>query len=190
MRNLSPTQWNILVTLALVAGSAWIWLSRADPAESTQGGIPAPQAGFLAPDFSLLTADGEELRLSQLRGQPVLVNFWASWCPPCKAEMPAIQRAYQDYQDQGFIVLGVNAANQDDREEALAYLARQNLTFPILFDEGGRAAQLYQVRALPTSFFVDARGIIREVVVGGPMSEALLEVRVKQLLAPTGMEKP
>jgi peroxiredoxin len=166
----------------LTVAAVWIWLSRAPAGGTTQGLIPAAQKGFLAPDFALETADGETIRLSELRGRPVVMNVWASWCPPCREEMPALERVYQAYQQQGAVVLGVNSTIQDQRQDALAFTAGQGLTFPILFDADGEVTKLYGVRALPTTYFIDAQGVIQEVIAGGPMSEALLRIRVEQLL--------
>lgn len=136
----------------------------------------------MAPDFKLQAASGETIQLSELRGRPVLINLWASWCGPCRAEMPAMQRVYADYQDQDFLILAVNATNQDNADRAVAFAKEYDLTFPILFDTDGSVSSQYRLRALPTSFFVDPSGIIQEVVVGGPMSEALLRIRIEQLL--------
>ena len=174
--------WTIITALVLLAGLAWIWLSRSPQDGTTAGKIPAPQKGFLAPDFTLPDSSGTEITLSELRGRPVLLNIWASWCPACRAEMPAMQRTYQDYSDQGFTILAVNAADQDNMDDAISFVEGNQLTFPILFDTDGRVSRLYQVRAMPTSFFIDSDGIIQEVVVGGPMSEALLRIRVEQLI--------
>ena len=138
--------------------------------------------GFMAPDFSLLTENGDEIRLSELRGQAVLINFWASWCNPCRAEMPAMEKVYQEYQGQGFVILAINATSQDNPADAINFASQLGLSFPILFDLDGKVNSAYQVRALPTSFFVDRQGIIQEIVVGGPMSEALLRIRIENLL--------
>jgi peroxiredoxin len=172
--------------LILILGAVWIFTSQTTPDNTTEGEIPAPQKGFLAPDFSLPDAAGNPITLADLRGQPVLVNVWASWCTPCRAEMPAMQRVYETYQAQGFTILAVNATLQDQIPSALSFAQEMGLTFPILFDEQGVISTLYQVQALPTSFFIDADGFIQEVVVGGPMSEALLEIRVQQLIEKTG----
>jgi peroxiredoxin len=166
----------------LFAGLGWIWLSAADPGSATSDQIPAPRPGFLAPDFSLPTPQGKVLALSDLRGSPVIVNVWASWCGPCRVEMPALKKVDEDYRDKGLVVLGLNATSQDSLEQALAFAEELELAFPILLDTEGRALGLYEVRAFPTTFFIDRQGIIREVVVGGPMAEALLRVRAEQLL--------
>ncbi len=166
----------------LISAAAWIWLSAAPQGNTTQGGIPAPQEGFQAPDFQLETFTGDEYTLSELRGMPVLINFWASWCPPCRSEMPAIQRVYDEFQDQGFVVLAVNSTHQDNLGDAITFAQIRKLTFPILLDRDGSVGNLYEVRSLPTTFFVDPQGKIQDVVVGGPMAEALLRIRVQQLL--------
>jgi peroxiredoxin len=96
--------------------------------------------------------------------------------------MPAMQRIYEKYQDQGFVILAVNATNQDSPNRAAEFVSEHGLTFPILLDHFGEASTLYQLRSLPTSFFVNSQGIIEEVVIGGPMSEALLQTRIENLL--------
>ncbi|MDD2696530.1 MAG: redoxin domain-containing protein, partial [Anaerolineales bacterium] len=166
----------------LLLGLVWIWISKVEDASALQDSQPAPQTGFAAPDFSLSTLEGEELSLSQFAGQPVVINYWASWCSPCKAEMPAIERAYRRRQAQGLVVLGVNATNQDSLNEVAAFTQAQKLTFPILLDTNGAVGHLYRIQALPTTFFVDRTGVIREVIIGGPMSEALLNIRIENLL--------
>lgn len=168
--------------LVLLFGAGWIVFSP-PPQGLTSGGIaPAPREGFLAPDFSLSDASGNTVRLSDLRGTPVLINLWASWCPPCKAEMPAMQEVYEAYQAQGFTILAVNTTYQDQKESALDFSQSLGLTFPILFDMDGEVARQYQVRAMPTSFFIDAEGVVQRMVIGGPMSEGLLRAEVEKLL--------
>ncbi len=145
--------------------------------------ISMPRAGFQAPDFSLETLDGEVITLTDLRGQPLLINFWTSWCPPCRAEMPALQKTFEDYRERGYLVLGVNSSHQDSILEATAFARENQLSFPLLWDYQGEVSNLYQVQALPTSFFVDPSGKISEVVIGGPMAEAMLRIRIERLLA-------
>lgn len=166
----------------LLLGLVWIGLTRDKTGVSTANRIPAPQAGFLAPDFKLQTLDGRSLALSDLRGQAVLVNYWASWCGPCQAEMPAMQKVYEAYHDQGFEILAVNATNQDQLAAVQSFVDSHGLTFPVLLDVDGQVGGAYQVHSLPTSFFVRPDGTIEEVVIGGPMAEAMLRTRIEKLL--------
>ena len=168
--------------LILALGAVWVWLSVMPPGETTSRTIPAPQEGFQAPDFELITIDGKQILLSDLRGQAILLNFWATWCPPCRSEMPAMQQVYMDYEQDGFVVLAVNNLRQDRRESVEAFVLEEKLTFPVLLDNSGTVSTRYQVNSMPTSFFIDPEGIIREVVIGGPMSEALLRTRAENLI--------
>ncbi len=180
--------WRGLMALLLVLGVAWIAVSRV-PDEEAQARVdrpPAPQAGFAAPDFTLETRDGETISLSDLRGQVVLVNFWATWCPPCRAEMPAIQQVYDRYRDQGFTVLAVDVAEGD--AQVTAFADERGLSFPILMDRDATVSNRYQVRAMPSTFFVDRSGVIHEVTLGGPMTEAFIESQVTGLLDEGGSE--
>jgi peroxiredoxin len=176
------TQRRITYSIFLILGLAWIFASADKTGASTSGHIPAPQQGFLAPDFELKTLEGEIVKLADLRGQAVLVNLWATWCPPCRAEMPAIEKVYNDYKDEGFIVLAVNMTYQDTFTNIAPFVDEYGLTFPILLDDTSKVGTAYQLRSLPSSFFIDREGIIREVVIGGPMAEALLRTRVEEIL--------
>jgi peroxiredoxin len=178
-----PGRFQITAIALLLVGALWIGVSTQLPGGTSNPGIPAPQEGFLAPDFTLKTLAGESITLSDLQGQAVLVNVWASWCMPCRAEMPAMERIYQEYQDDGFVILAVNATDQDSVGNARAFVEEYGLTFPILLDHDGAVGAQYQVTALPSSFFILPDGTIEEVVFGGPMAEALLRTRVETLLA-------
>jgi len=184
----SKTTWHGLMALLLALGVAWIALSRvpADAISARTDRPPAPQVGFAAPDFALETLDGQTIRLSDLRGQAVLINFWATWCPPCRAEMPAIQQVYDRYRDRGFTVLAVNL--QEGDPQVASFAARLDLTLPILMDRSGDVFARYRGRALPSTFFVDRAGIIQNVTVGGPMAQAFLESQVTDLLVKGGGE--
>lgn len=170
-----------LYILVLIASAAWIVLS-AENTPSRMADTPAPQAGFAAPDFTLKTTTGETYTLSELKGNAILVNHWATWCPPCRAEMPAIQKLYDEYKDQGLIILAVNSTVQDNPLDIPPFLEEYHLTFPVLLDETGEVARAYQVRSLPSSYFINRLGIITEVIIGGPMSEALLRTRIEEAL--------
>ena len=179
---MQPMQRRIIYLIILSLGFAWILVSADPSGTSTNGKAPAPQQGFPAPTFELKTPQGETIRLSDLRGQAVLVNLWATWCPPCRAEMQTIEAVYNEYKDQGFTVLGVNMTYQDEPLKVSPFIKEQKLTFPILLDETGAMASAYQLKSLPSSFFIDRAGMINEVVIGGPMAEALLRARVEQIL--------
>lgn len=117
------------------------------------------KVGEPAPDFALPTPDGETVRLSDLRGRPVLLNFWATWCPPCKIEMPDIEALYQKYKDQGFTVIAID--QQESAEAVQKYFDEMGLSFQPVIDSSGEIFSLYRVVALPTSYFVDAEGVVR-----------------------------
>jgi cytochrome c biogenesis protein CcmG/thiol:disulfide interchange protein DsbE len=187
MPALSQRQWNMVLVTVLVAGSLFIAATRVQPGSGANSPAaqtdvlpePAPLPNHPAPDLALPQLDGTPRTLRDLRGQVVLINVWATWCPPCRAEMPAIQQAYTAYRDRGFIVLAVN-----QREDATAirpFLEQHGLTFPILMDSDGQASATYQASALPSSFFVDRRGVIRTVY-HGPMPPSVINGTIEQLL--------
>ena len=171
-----------LYAVILLAGLVWIFASADKTNSATAGRIPAPQKGFLAPEFKLETSDGQSIALTDYRGKAVLVNIWATWCPPCRAEMPTIEKVYQEYQDQGLVVLGIDSTIQDDPTAIVPFVKQYGITFPILLDINGEASNLYELRSLPTSFFIGRDGIIDEVVIGGPMSEALLRANIEEIV--------
>lgn len=175
-----------LIALLLSLGLIWIFANRVAEAGNQLAAVSQPYEGFTAPDFDFTDSSGNIVKLSDLRGQPVILNFWASWCPPCRAEMPAIQSVHQVNQAQGLVILGVNATDQDSIEQVQEFSKDLQLTFPILYDSSGVIQSLYNVTALPSTFFIDRSGIIQEVIIGGPIAEALLEINAKQILE----EKP
>src|SRR5512147_651046 len=168
-------RWWLLTAVILGAGLGWTWLTRVPASAAGAGQIASPREGFPAPDFTLETPDGAEVTLAGLRGQGVILNLWASWCLPCRAEMPAIQKVYDLNRGRGLAVLGLNSTFQDREPAALQFVQDLGLTFPILLDRDGAVSRRYRLRALPTTFFIDRGGIIRSVVVGGPMSPAVLQ---------------
>ncbi len=125
---------------------------------------PAPVEGAPAPDFKLNSLAGQPVELASLKGQVVLINFWATWCGPCQLEMPAIQKAYDARKGQGFTVLAVNL--NEPQKDVQAYVDNLKLSFPVLLDSGDAVSNLYRVRGYPTSFFVDRSGTVAVEQVG------------------------
>lgn len=179
---MKENQRKLIYIAFLLLGLVWIFVSADRSGTSTAGMIPAPQQGFLAPDFELRTTTGETIRLSDLRGQPVLINLWATWCGPCRAEMPTIEKIYNAYKDDGLVVLAVNMTYTDTASNIVPFIEEYELTFPVLLDTNYSVGSAYQLRSLPSSFFIDRDGIIKEVVIGGPMADALLRTRVEEIL--------
>ncbi len=128
-----------------------------------------PLVGGLVPQFQLETLNGASAQISDYRGKVVLLNFWATWCKPCKAEMPEIQAAYEAYKDEGFVVLGINFGEKPEKAQKL--VKEMALTFPILLDRDVEVAEQHRVVSLPVTFFIDAKGIIREQIFGGTLTK-------------------
>ena len=169
-------------TWALILGLIWTVVSRVSPNQSQVQTGSVAKEGFTAPDFTLSLLDGGEITLSELQGKVVLVNFWTSWCPPCREEMPAIETVYRSYKDIGLVVIGVNLTAQDSQQAAATFAQEVGVTFPIALDVNNAVGNSYRVTALPTSFFIDRKGVIRSIIVGGPMSEAVIQSKVEELL--------
>ncbi len=135
-----------------------------------------------ASDFTLKNLDGENIKLSELRGEVVMINFWASWCGPCRQEMPILDAMYEEYQDLGFTILGVNV--EEDPNAARKLLKSIPVTFPILLDGKNAVSQDYNVIAMPSTFMVDRDGNLRYQHLGYlPGYEKEYERQVRELLA-------
>ena len=132
------------------------------------GGAPTGSTGVnqgnLARDFALETVDGTEVSLSEYRGNVVLINFWATWCPPCRAEIPDLEAAYRTRQDDGFVVLGVNV--EEPREAVAPFVEAMGMSYPVLLDKGGQVMKMYRAPGLPISLILDRDGVIRVRHVG------------------------
>ena len=138
-------------------------------------------ANDAAPDFQLTTLDGATVSRDSLRGKVVLVNFWATWCPPCRVEMPGFQDVYDRKRSQGFTILGVSTDAAGSQHVA-RYLWEHEITYPVAMASGGIARAFGGARALPTSFLLDRQGRIRHTVTG-IFAEVALEQAVNRLLA-------
>ena len=149
-----------------------IWVAFATPVYAGAG--PSTPA----PEFTLPARAGSEVSLSSLKGQVVLINFWATWCGPCRTEMPLLDQLYQRYKPLGFTLLGVNV--EEDSSLADGFLKQTPVSFPVLLDAGDSISTMYRVRGYPTSFFVDRGGTVAIEQVG-MMSDTQLADNLAQL---------
>jgi len=132
-----------------------------------------PGIGNPAPDFQLHDIEGQTITLSNLRGSPVILNFWASWCGPCKHEMPFIQQIYEDWQSEGVILLSINF--RETYSVATQFMESNELSFPVLFDTDGTVGLDYKVSGIPTTFFIDKGGSIQAQKLGSFTSVTEIE---------------
>lgn len=161
----------VLVFVAVVV--AWVLGSRG-------GGTTNPTAiGQDAPEIALPDLGGEMVSLASLRGKVVLINFWATWCPPCREEMPDIEDVYRRFKDRGFVVLAVNL--QEDSGTVAEFVQRLGLSFTIVLDTSGEVSETYRVFSLPTSYFVDRDGVIRDANIGG-MTRDIIEAKLEKIM--------
>jgi len=184
----SNTNFYISVALAvglILGGMLSLLLVNKTPSagQVTAGQLatPAPQPA-LAPDFTLQTLEGRKVKLSDYRGQVVLLNTWATWCPPCRAEMPILEAYYREHKEDGFVVLAVNS--QESAGAVATFIQAESFTFPVLLDLEGVVMDEYRVQGLPTSFFIDREGVLREV-----WSGQLPPARLKELVGPLLTER-
>ncbi|GAB4262666.1 MAG: hypothetical protein Kow0080_00220 [Candidatus Promineifilaceae bacterium] len=134
----------------------------------------------IAPDFTLTSFDGETITLSELRGKVVIINFWASWCPPCREEAPYLEATWRKYQDQGVVFIGVDYA--DTESKALAYIDEFDITYFNGPDIGTRISYAYNMQGVPETFYVAKNGELRGVKVG-PLAPPELDQKIEELLA-------
>jgi thiol-disulfide isomerase/thioredoxin len=146
----------------------------------------AASLGEPAPPFALRSLDGEEpVALSDFLGRPVLVNFWATWCPPCRAEMPYLQAVQDRHATDGLVVLAVDV--QESYEQVLPYVVDMGLTLPVLLDEDGDVADRYRIKTFPTTYLVDDEGVVASIKRGAYRSQSELDEAVLRLLADSGV---
>ena len=138
-----------------------------------------PEAGYPAPAFVFHLADGSTVDLRDYRGRPVILNFWATWCPPCRQEMPDLVRLYQAHKDEGLVILEINEAESEDAVRA--FVQELPLPMPILLDSRGEVLDVYKSQSLPTSIFIDRQGVIR-VRWLGYMNADLMEENAQKIL--------
>jgi len=162
----------LVIVLAVLAVGGLFW--RGTPTEGGAG----PEQGQIAPDFSARKLDGGTVRLSDFRGRPVVLNFFASWCDPCKAEAPGFQALYEQNKDR---VTFLSVSFHDTTAAARAFAADYGLTFPVLLDDTGAIGAAYRVRSLPTTFFIRPDGVI-QYKARGAMTQEFLALEIEALL--------
>ena len=155
------------------------------PAEPIiEGPLPPvdPTIGNLAPDFTLTTLDGQTVTLAELRGHPVMLNYWVTWCIPCRDEMPVIEALQKEYADEGLVVLSINGTRQEVFADVENLVSEFALSLPVLLDENENVYNGYRILFMPTSFFIDQRGIIQDIVLGST-DESGFRARLERIVA-------
>lgn len=177
-------RWTLVFVLVLILGGGWVWWTRPDVAaqDDVISVAAQPAVGRLAPDFTLPTLDGGEFRLSDQRGTPVVLNFWATWCGPCQRELPAIQRAAEHY-DGVVLFAAVDQGEPIDRVQRfvddVGLLDPPQIVVPL--DGQQIVGERYQVRGLPTTYFIDESGVIRSIWMG-EMNSVILAEQIATIL--------
>ncbi len=154
----------ILVPVLLIAGCS------PNPAPTPTEGT---NVGNLAPDFQLYNLDGESVSLSDFRGKPVRINFWAIWCSACRSEMPYLQQVYEEWSTKRLVLLAINMG--DNPSQVREFIQDQNFSFPVLLDTALDIAQKYNIRFAPTTFLIDKDGVIQNVKIGASSSKSEME---------------
>ena len=152
----------LLVSVMVVISGGGVWAM----------GSRVPAVGTTAEDFQLTDLAGKQQSLSQYRGKVVLVNFWATWCKPCTTEMPAMQETYDKLRNKGFVVLAINEL--EDEAKVREHIEQYNHTFPVLLDRDNKVANQFGVFGLPVSVFIDEKGVVREYIKGGLLTEQVI----------------
>ena len=140
----------------------------------------ATQVGELAPDFQLPNLEGQSVSLSDFRGEPVLVNFWASWCGPCRYEMPFIQEVYEEWSASGLVMLAINQG--ESLSTVNDFMQSGNYSFPVLLDISQDVALEYNIWGMPTTFLIDEDGVIQAIKIGPFLSKTEIETMLSEII--------
>ncbi len=185
------SRWRRRVAVGAIAAvatpAAWFAATTPLPGLGDQSGAP-PGVGQAAPAFTLKAADGGTVNLAALRGKPVLINFWATWCTPCRDELPELEHAYRNHRADGLVVVAVSLDTEDAARDIPEFLALGNpstgsFTFPVALDTNQATMRLYRLVGVPSSYFVDRAGIVRAVQ-PGVMNREVLTKNLKSILRP------
>jgi peroxiredoxin len=142
--------------LIAVFGIVWLQSSKYEP----------PRVGKAAPDFTLADLNDKEIRLADFRGKVVFLNFWATWCKPCKEEMPSMEVLHKNFEKDGLVVLAVSIDRVTTKRDIPPFIKSMNLSFPVLVDSWGKTDMPYKRMGVPETFIIDQQGVIREIVIG------------------------
>ena len=138
------------------------------------------RVGEPAPDFQLENLAGQSISISDLQGKPVLLNFWATWCPPCRAEMPYLQQIYEEWSDKGLVLLAIDIG--EGPSQIKEFLETNNLSLPVLLDSDKSVAQRYNITGIPTTFFIDKDGTIQVKIIGAFPSKTVIEENLDKIM--------
>ncbi len=170
----------VLSALAIILTTASA-VSCAPPQTSAQTLRPTGwQIGNVAPEFSLVNSDGKLVSLSDLRGKPVLINFWATWCPSCQLEMPYLQQVYNDWSGKGLALFAIDSG--ESPAKVREFFAANHLSLPVLFDFTGSTSDKYGVSAIPSTFFIDGSGVIKQKWVGAFPNARAIENQLRTIM--------
>ncbi len=163
--------------LVLILTSVLLIVGCSSPAPS-----PTPQVGKPAPDFQLPDLNGQSVSLSDFQDKSVLVNFWATWCGPCRYEMPFIQEIFEDkeWSDKGLVILAIDIG--ESPAKVREFMESNNFSFPVLLDGEEKIAEQYNIRGIPTTIFIDKQGLIRAMRVGAFPSKAAIEEDLTKII--------
>ncbi len=192
-RSLSRPGWAALILLAVAliglltalgcASSSQDIRDGPEPSEIVGGGgeqlAPAPEVGRLAPDFTLTDLDGNSVSLSDFRGRAVFINFWATWCPGCRVEMPEIEAVHQEYKDKDVVVIGVDI--REDEDTVRRFIESKGYSWTFVMDTTGEVTMNYRIIAIPTSFFLDEEGVITAIKTGA-ITKKSMESRLAEAM--------
>ena len=176
----------LIVVLGVASGAIYFTQGSKDKEDSKKNPVAkteeSPNEGFLAPQFALYDLNGNLIRLRDFKGKVTLLNFWATWCSPCKREIPSLEKLYQMRKDKGFEIVAVNAERVSASQIA-SFAEKYRMSFPILLNPQRDVGSKYWVRAIPTSFLLDKNGVIRWKIVGGrEWTDSYVLSRIDQLL--------
>ncbi len=143
---------------------------------------PVLKAGDRHPEFRLLGLDEKAHDSSEYAGKPLIINFWGTFCPPCRAEMPALQKVYEEWKDKGVVLIGINLS--EDRLSVENFIRQVGVEFPILLDRNRLVEKDFGLKQYPTTFFIRPDGTIADILIGGPLTEEQIESHIRRIVQP------